>query len=171
MLGFITGLFYANALEWVAHKYLLHEEGKKKSSFWSYHWGEHHKLARQNDFRDISYERDLWEWNPQSKEVAALAFAGMIHLPIGIVSPGFVSGLFFSGAYYYYVHKKSHLDPDWARQNLPWHYDHHIGQDQDQNFCVTFPLFDYVMGTRVKYLGTERELEDRKRRQNKLATT
>lgn len=169
MLGFITGLFYANAFEWVAHKYLLHEEGKKKDSFWRFHWGEHHKLTRQNNFRDVSYERSLLEWNPQSKELAGLVLGGIAHLPLALISPSFVAGIFFSGGYYYYVHKKSHLDPDWGRENLPWHYDHHMGPDQDMNFCVTFPLFDHVMGTRVKYVGTERELEDRSRRQAKLA--
>ena len=153
-----------------ANKYLLHEEGKKKDSFWRFHWADHHKLVRQNDFKDISYTQSLLEWNPQSKEMVALTLAGVAHLPLFVIFPGFVSGLFTSGAYYYYVHKKSHLEPDWARENLPWHYDHHLGPDQDKNFCVTFPLFDYVMGTRVKYLGTEKELEDRVRRQSKLAT-
>lgn len=171
MLSFISGLFYANALEWVAHKYLLHEEGKKKDSFWRFHWGEHHKIARLNNFKDESYERSILEWNPQSKELAALTVGGILHLPLITISPGFVAGVFFSGSYYYYVHKRAHLKPDWGRENLPWHYDHHMGPDQDMNFCVTFPLFDYVMGTRQKYLGTERELEDRNRRQSKLAAT
>ena len=94
MLGFITGLFYANALEWFAHKYLLHEEGKKKDSFWRFHWADHHKLVRQNDFKDISYTQSLLEWNPQSKEMVALTLAGVAHLPLFVIFPGFVSGLF-----------------------------------------------------------------------------
>ncbi|MBK8397029.1 MAG: sterol desaturase family protein [Leptospiraceae bacterium] len=171
MLGFISGLLYANAIEWFAHKYLLHEEGKKKDSFWRFHWADHHKLVRQNNFRDISYEKSLLEWNPQSKELFALTITGIVHLPLVVISPSFVTGLYFSGAYYYYVHKKAHLDPDWAMEFLPWHYDHHMGADQDKNFCVTFPLFDYVMGTRVRYIGTKRELEDKKRRLDKIAAT
>lgn len=170
MLNFFTGLIYANGLEWFAHKYLLHEQGKKKDSFWRFHWADHHKIVRQNDFRDVSYEKSLLEWNPQSKEVAALAAAGILHLPLAFISPSFVAGVFVSGAYYYYVHKKSHLEPEWGKQNLPWHYDHHMGPNQDMNFCVTFPLFDHIMGTRVPYIGTEREKEDKIRRQQKLAT-
>ena len=44
-----------------------------------------------------------------------------------------------------------------------------MGRDQDQNWCVTFPLWDYVMGTRVPYIGTETEQKDilRKSKKNK----
>jgi sterol desaturase/sphingolipid hydroxylase (fatty acid hydroxylase superfamily) len=66
-------------------------------------------------------------------------------------------------ALYYTRHKRAHLDPEWAREHLPWHYDHHLGPDQDQNWCVTFPWFDWVVGTRVKYAGTHREVTDRAR--------
>ena len=36
-----------------------------------------------------------------------------------------------------------------AREHLPWHVDHHLGRNQDTNWCVTKPWFDYIMGTRV----------------------
>ncbi len=133
MIGFLTGLFYANEMEWLIHKYLLHEDGKKKGSFWRFHYSEHHKNAKQNDFFDPDYSRSLLEWNAQSKEVLALVVGAGIHLPIFPFAPGFVSGVWFSMAYYYYVHKKSHEDPNWARKNLPWHYDHHMGKNQDAN--------------------------------------
>jgi sterol desaturase/sphingolipid hydroxylase (fatty acid hydroxylase superfamily) len=42
-----------------------------------------------------------------------------------------------------------------------------MGRDQDKNWCVTFPLWDYVMGTRVPYKGTETERKDIERRQRK----
>lgn len=169
MIDFFSGLVYGNGLEWFLHKYLLHEEGKKKDNFFRFHFAEHHKEARLHDFKDKFYESSLFEWNPQSKEVVSLGLATLVHLPTAFVSPGFFLGLAFSGGYYYFVHKKSHLNPDWARENIPWHYDHHMGPDQDKNFCVTFPLFDYIMGTREYYHSTEKELEDRKRRQEKLA--
>ena len=53
---------------------------------------------------------------------------------------------------------------DWARENLPWHYDHHMGPDQNANWCVTKPWFDHVMGTRKPYLGTEKAKKDEARR-------
>jgi sterol desaturase/sphingolipid hydroxylase (fatty acid hydroxylase superfamily) len=70
---------------------------------------------------------------------------------------------------YYLVHKKSHLDPEWARKHLPWHYDHHMGPNQDANWCVTLPLFDHLMGTREHYVGTEREARDRQRQTARAA--
>ncbi len=52
----------------------------------------------------------------------------------------------------------------WARARLPWHYDHHMGPDQDATWCVTRPWFDVVMGTRNPYVGTPRETRDEARR-------
>ena len=49
------------------------------------------------------------------------------------------------------------------REHLPWHYDHHMGPNQEANWCVTRPWFDYVMGTREPYVGTLRESGDRAR--------
>jgi sterol desaturase/sphingolipid hydroxylase (fatty acid hydroxylase superfamily) len=66
-------------------------------------------------------------------------------------------------ALYYRRHKRSHEDPGWAREHLRWHYDHHMGPDQDCNWCVTFPWFDHVMGTRVPYADTARETKDLER--------
>ncbi len=164
MLGIFAGLIYANAMEWVIHKYLLHEDGRKKGSFWRFHYSEHHKNARQNNFLDPDYEKSLLEWNAQSKEAFALLLGAGIHLPLFPILPGFVSALWFSMGYYYYVHKRSHLEPEWGRKHLPWHYDHHMGKNQDANWCVTFPLFDHIMGTRIYYLGTEAEKLDHERR-------
>jgi sterol desaturase/sphingolipid hydroxylase (fatty acid hydroxylase superfamily) len=43
------------------------------------------------------------------------------------------------------------MNPEWAKKHLRWHYEHHMGKDQNKNFCVTKPWFDWIMGTRVKY--------------------
>jgi sterol desaturase/sphingolipid hydroxylase (fatty acid hydroxylase superfamily) len=80
------------------------------------------------------------------------------------VAPFFVGTLWVSMVRYYRVHKRAHLDSTWAREHLPWHYDHHMGPNQHRNWCVTHPWFDRVVGTRVPYLGTEREAEDRTKR-------
>ncbi len=58
----------------------------------------------------------------------------------------------------------SHLDPMWCRENLPWHYDHHMGPNQDMNYGVTTDWVDRLMGTREVYLGTQREVRDTVRR-------
>ena len=169
MLGFIPGLIFANAFEWYFHKEVLHRQGKKKGNFWRFHWADHHKTVIEENYRDSDYEKNILEsWNPQSKEVAALAVAAVAVAPFFPVAPGFVSALWFSQYNYYKVHKKSHLDPEWGYKYLPWHYDHHMAPNQDMNWCVTFPLWDYVMGTRLVYKGTEREKLDIERRARKM---
>ena len=80
-----VALIVSNLYEWIAHKYILHGLGKKKSSF-----------------------------------------------------------------FYYFAHRKSHLDVQWGKKWMPWHFDHHMGKNQDLNWCVVFPLWDHILGTRKK---------------------
>ena len=63
----------------------------------------------------------------------------------------------------YRAHKRAHLDPEWAKRHVPWHYDHHMGPDQDANWCTLLPWFDDLMKTRRPYLGTERQRRDEER--------
>jgi sterol desaturase/sphingolipid hydroxylase (fatty acid hydroxylase superfamily) len=168
VLGFIAGLVAANAAEWNIHKYLLHKDARRKGSFWRFHWAEHHKNVIQSEYYDPDYMRSVFSaWNAQSKEAAALVGAAALVSPLFPIAPFFTAGMWTSIANYYYVHKRSHLEPEWGYKYLPWHYDHHIGPDQDKNWCVTFPLWDYVKGTRVPYKGTEREKKDIERRERK----
>lgn len=168
VLGFLAGLITANAAEWHIHKYLLHEDARKKGSFWRFHWSEHHKNVNKNNYYDLDYQKNLFSsWNAQSKEAASLAVAALAVSPLFPIAPGFTTGVLTSIATYYYVHKKSHLDPEWGYKYLPWHYDHHMGVDQDKNWCVTFPLWDYVKGTRVPYKGTQKEKQDLERKMNR----
>lgn len=172
LVGFALGLVAQNAGEWLAHKYILHGMARKKDSFWAFHWHEHHKESRRNDFYDPHYQRSLFSGlHAQSKEALGLAAAGLAVLSLAPVAPGFTAGFLVGIANYYRVHKKSHNDPEWAKAHLPWHYDHHMGPNQHANWCVTFPLFDYVMGTREPYLGTEREAKDRARRERRAAVS
>ena len=167
--GFITGLIAANAFEWYFHKYVLHGQGKKKDNFWRFHWAVHHKTVMHEEFRDSDYEKNILDsWNPQSKEVASLVAGAVLVAPFFPIAPGFVSAMWFSQYNYYRVHKKSHLDPEWGYKYLPWHYDHHMAPDQDKNWFVTFPLWDYVMGTRLVYKGSEREKIDMERKARKM---
>lgn len=160
MIGIPVALVLSNATEWVAHKYVLHGLGAKKASFWSFHWHEHHKNSRNEGFVDPDYQRSPFRWNAQGKEVLALLgiLAGVT--PLLPVAPFFVLTSYYTGYRYYVTHKRSHRDPEWARKHVPWHYDHHMGPNQHANWCVTAPWFDHVMGTRIPYVGTEREQRD-----------
>lgn len=169
MIGIPLGLAYMNAGEWLVHKYVLHGLGRSKKSFWSFHWHEHHREVRRNDHFDEAYEQPMVGWHAQGKEALGLAAAAVIHAPLLPVAPFFTAAVWYSIWNYYRVHKKSHLDPEWAKENLTHHYDHHMGPNQDANWCVTHPWFDNVMGTRVPYVGTEREARDIARKEAKEA--
>jgi hypothetical protein len=163
MLGIPLGLLAFNAGEWLTHKVVLHERGKK-GGYYAFHFHEHHKETRKHDGEDAHYRRSMWGWHSQSKEALALLGVGVLHAPLLPVAPFFTATVWVCLANYFRVHRKAHLDPAWARRALPWHWDHHMGPDQDQNWCVTNPLFDWIMGTRMPYLGTQREARDRQRR-------
>jgi hypothetical protein len=171
MLGIVLGLAYSNVGEWLIHKYMLHGLGRRKSSMWSYHWHEHHKHARKREHLDPDYERSVFAWNAQGKEALGLAAIAILHAPFFPVAPFFVATVELSALRYYYVHKRAHQDAGWAREHLPWHYDHHMGPNQDANWCVSWPWFDWVMGTREHYVGTEREAKMRAARAAQATAT
>lgn len=163
MIGIPLGLAFANATEWVVHKHVLHGMGRNKKSFWAFHWHDHHKACRKHGHVDTDYWESLLRWNGQGKEAVTLSLLTASITPLFPVAPFFVGTCVYSAINYYYKHRKSHLDPEWARENLPWHYDHHMGPNQDANWCVTRPWFDVLMGTREPYVGTEREMATRQK--------
>ena len=154
MIGIPLGLLYANAAEWVLHRRVLHDMGRDKKSFWRYHWW-HHGQARRHGFEDPDYLQSVWGWNAKSKEALSLVGAAALHLPLFPVAPFFTATVLFSAWDYYRKHKRAHLDPAWARENLPWHVDHHFHRNPDQNWCVTRPWMDRLMGTSEAWIGTE----------------
>lgn len=156
MIGIPIALAYTNISEWLIHKYWLHGLGKNKKSFWSFHWHEHHRESRKNDMIDPQYTRSVFTWSPQGKEVAALVGGALVVAPLFPIAPFFTMTAWYRSVRYYQLHKKAHLDPEWAKEHLPWHYDHHMGKDQNANWCVTHPWFDHVMGTRKKYQYDEK---------------
>lgn len=148
MIGIPLGLVTANAVEWGMHKYVLHAAGRDRNSFWAFHFHEHHRVVRQHGFRDPNYQRAPLGAHAQGKEAWSLIAAGVAVAPLFPVAPLYVATLWYSAANYYRLHRKAHENPDWAREHLPWHYDHHMGRNADANWCVTRPWFDYLLGTR-----------------------
>jgi sterol desaturase/sphingolipid hydroxylase (fatty acid hydroxylase superfamily) len=169
VLGFPLAFVYANAAEWLIHKHVLHGVGKNRASYWSFHFHEHHQAARKNAMGDPDYARSVFGAHAQGKEAFGVLALAAVHTPLLPVAPGFVLGVWCSAALYYRVHRKSHVDPAWGRAKVPWHVDHHMGPNQDANWCVTFPWFDHVMGTREYYVGTERERADQERAARRAA--
>ncbi|ULQ48134.1 hypothetical protein JN531_007495 [Flagellatimonas centrodinii] len=157
MIGIPLGLVTANAVEWFMHKHVLHEMGRNRKSFWAFHFHEHHKVVLQHDFLDPNYERFPLGLHAQGKEAWALIGASAAVAPMFPVAPFWVGTLWYCAANYYVKHRRAHEDAEWAKNHLPWHYDHHMGMNPNANWCVTKPWFDYVMGTREFRDGGERE--------------
>jgi sterol desaturase/sphingolipid hydroxylase (fatty acid hydroxylase superfamily) len=154
MMWIAVGFIYCNALEWAVHKYVLHRFGKKKDSVWRFHW-QHHASSRKNTFRDFRWEGLSLH---RDKEFWSIVVLLVLHIPTIWISPVLFFTLVWRGLDYYRVHKKSHDNGSWAKKHVPWHWDHHMGPKAaiEANWCVTYPLFDYIMGTRVKYFETKK---------------
>ena len=157
MIGIPLGLVASNVGEWLIHKHILHGRGRKKGSFWSFHLEEHHRAASLLGGRDPAYEKNDLQWNARTKEALALLGAAVLQLPLLPIAPFFAGTILYGIGRYYVVHRKAHLDPEWARQKLPWHYDHHMGPNPECNWGVTHPWFDQIVGTRVPFAGTNKD--------------
>lgn len=154
MLGFPIALFVVNGFEWYAHKYVLHGVPKKGQPRYSMlpknmksHW-DHHKLVRTTDFYDHGYVEGYKNWRTRNEANTLLTITAITTLALP-VAPFFVLGTYYGAAKYFYVHRKAHVDPEWGKKHLPWHFDHHMHANQDANWCVTRPWFDYIMRTRM----------------------
>ena len=90
-------------------------------------------------------------------EIKGLLVLALIHSPVAIVWPFAYAMLIVASCTYFLVHRRAHQDFRWARENLPWHYDHHMGKNQNMNWGVRLPWVDWLMGTRVYWKGEQRE--------------
>jgi sterol desaturase/sphingolipid hydroxylase (fatty acid hydroxylase superfamily) len=150
VIGFALGMLHANAVEWLTHKYVLHGLGKRKGSMWRFHWAQHHRIARKNGMYDKSYEEPFWRWSARGKEIAGIFGLALLRLPLLKVAPFFTVGVLFSSGNYLYRHRKAHIDVEWGKKHMPHHWDHHMGENQDANWCVSYPWLDWVLGTRLR---------------------
>jgi len=157
MLGIPLALAVFGYGEWATHKYLLHGLGRDRKSRFAFHFHEHHQAVRRNGGYDPAYEGRIWSTPTQAREAIGLTFVALAHAPLLPVAPFYTATIWYCLARYRRDHRRAHLDPSWARDHLSWHYDHHMG-DQDQNFGVVWSWFDSLAGTREIFAGTEREL-------------
>lgn len=153
--GFLVGLVVANGFEWCAHKYILHGTHRVGKSRFSpvprsmeSHWA-HHREVRKAQFHDHGYIEGISNWRTKNEIISLVVVAGAASAIFYPISKGMVLAALYSAANYYYIHRRAHLEPEWAKRKIPWHYDHHMNSNQDANWCVTKPWFDYVLGTRV----------------------
>jgi len=154
----VAGRVMAAALEWAIHRYLFHVMGKRKGSMFAFHWKEHHRACRKVEMRDDAYVHgSLLDWrNGHAREIWAIVAACIAMSPGLLVVPGFVIGASYGGWRYHWCHRQSHLDPQWGKEKLRWHYDHHMAPNQDTNWGVSNEWFDKWMGTRVPWAGPKK---------------
>lgn len=147
-VSFFIALIVTNFMEWATHKWVLHGLGKRKNSWFKYHW-QHHAISRKNNFQDPDYKLGFFNSWAIRREVFGLAAMLLFNINWLFIWPMLFYWFCFFTILYYVVHKYSHNNPEMAKKYLRWHYDHHQGL-QNANWCVTLPLFDYILGTRVK---------------------
>ena len=156
MIGIPLALAVFGAGEWATHKFLLHGLGRARTSRFAFHYHDHHQAVRKNGGYDPAYEGPVWSTTTQAREALGLVLVGLAHVPLFPLAPFYTSTIWCSLYRYRRDHRRAHLDPAWARDRLPWHYEHHLG-DQDKNFGVSYAWFDMLAGTREVYVGSERE--------------
>lgn len=137
----ILGIFAASFIEWNVHKHILHALGRKKDSIFSFHLGVHHTAARRNGFLDPLVS---------ARETFGIFFLCVITTPLILLLPFTYGAMLVHAMLYFILHNTSHKYPKFAKKYMPWHYDHHMGKNQNTNWCVVHPLADYLMGTRNK---------------------
>mgnify|MGYP003144388306 CR=1 FL=1 len=144
----ILGIVFANWFEWAAHKYVMHDLGRRWR-WLSWHWMQHHRNSALNKFHDKDYLKSPFDWNSRAKEILGLALLALCVSPVSLLAPVMYATMVTWTVLYYVTHAKSHRNPEWAKKYVPWHYEHHMGQAPDANFCVVMPLWDIILGTRV----------------------
>ena len=134
---FFLGIFYANVVEYVVHRYLFHGIGKKSGSVFAFHIRGHHLTARKNEFIDLKVS---------SNEVVGLPFILLLHLPFLWWSPVFFAALVMYAGAFIVLHNYQHRNPEFTKKYFWWHWDHHMG-NQNKSWGVVLPLMDFIIGT------------------------
>ena len=151
LVEFFIVYIYGHFAEWLIHKDLLHRFGKKSKDLFSFHYRSHHYSAKKNSFKDDAYNSFIPSYDAAGKEIVYLLILVAAHVPVLIVSYGAFFAVLFSACEYYYKHRRAHSCPEWAKKNLIWHYDHHMGKNQDANWGVRSDFVDRLFKTRIKY--------------------
>ena len=150
---------YGHFLEYFAHRFYLHGRYRAAKSAFASHFKNHHFASRKNRMKDKKYATLRFDLRGDFEQRALLILA-TIHFPVVFVFPYAYLTLLLSSASYYIIHHLVHRYPGLGRKYFPWHYSHHLALDQHQNWGVRLPIVDYIFGTSVKYVGTDKETND-----------
>jgi len=148
--AFIIAGVFSNLVEWLTHKYILHGLGKNKKSWFHFHW-QHHHISKKHNFIDEDYKLGFLKSSSFRREVFSLIGILILNFWILFIWPLVFYFCIFFTVLYFFCHAYSHINPDWCKKYLKHHWQHHMGKNQDLNFCVTFPLWDHILKTRKYY--------------------
>ena len=116
--GFVAGLAVVNAYEWFAHKYLLHGVHRKGKPRFSptpkqmeSHWA-HHRDVRKQDFSDDCYVEGLDSWRTRNELMSLAVVATVLSAAAYPFSKGMALSFWYCAGNYYYVQRRSHLEPE-----------------------------------------------------------
>lgn len=149
---FVVAWLVQQFSEWAIHKYILHPMGKKKGSFFHYHW-EHHNRCRKNNNIDQEYV-DMFngKFSPMVKKeiwmMVALNLFLALPTAVYVFAPYGICVAVWQWIYFF-VHAMSHADGVGSAL-LPWHDEHHMGKDQNLNWGVTSDWPDRWFGTKSR---------------------
>ena len=136
------GWLYGHVFEYIAHKHILHNKKKFKTLVRN-HFKTHHNASRKNGMYDKNYNRLV-----SSKfEIVSLLSILILNFPVAFLLPYFYGMIAWSVTSYYFLHRLSHLNVEWGKKWLPWHYEHHMGKDQHTNWGVRLPIIDKFFKT------------------------
>ena len=143
---------YGHVAEYSLHRWALHKVAAKRGHPFSFHFYGHHRNARLNKYRDSAYQGFPLRWDAAGKELLSLLGLLLLHSPLYFYFPWVFLTIVLSTCSYYYTHRRSHREPEWAKKNIPWHYDHHMALNQNMNYGVRSDVIDRIMGTREKMI-------------------
>jgi sterol desaturase/sphingolipid hydroxylase (fatty acid hydroxylase superfamily) len=151
---------FANAVEWWAHKYLLHHRSPLAPVLYDQHTPKHHVVYTH---RDMAI-RDLREFRLVLIPAYGIMLIGVAILPVVYALSRFttpnIGALYGATAMFYsvsyeWLHLSYHMDPDsfvgrlglvrWLRVQHTIHHNPRLMTSK--NFNVTVPVWDHVMGT------------------------
>lgn len=151
-LSFVVGYLYYSFFEYTVHRWVLHGKnlGKRKNSWFSYHWGTHHNNSRKNNFYDPDHAKGL-KSTAVRKELFGIFLTILTNINWLFIWPMLFWWLTFFGILYFILHTWMHKHPDLTKKYFRMHYDHHQGSDQDLNYAVIPSFWDHIFGTYKSY--------------------
>tara|TARA_A100001011_G_C13635192_1_gene565608 strand:+ start:70 stop:525 length:456 start_codon:yes stop_codon:yes gene_type:complete len=142
-LQVVCAWFYGHLLEYFLHR-VMHDF-KRFPFFFKHHFGGHHRISRKNEMKDNSYINIYTK--SSLFEVLGLLTGVVVHLPLVFFFPFAYITLLLSVGQYYWMHRKSHIDVEWGKEYMPWHYKHHMSKDQHTNWGVRSDIIDKIFKT------------------------